>query len=38
MMAAVGPKMMPRQTIEQTIETIPMTKAAIANPSVLCPA
>src|SRR5207253_309113 len=38
MIAAVGPRMMPKQTIEHTIETIPMTRAAIASPSVLCAA
>jgi hypothetical protein len=34
MIAAVGPRMMPRHPIEQTIETIPMISDAIASPSV----
>jgi hypothetical protein len=34
MMAAVGPRMIPRHPIEQTIEMIPMTRDAIARPSV----
>ena len=38
MIAAVGPRMMPRQPIEQTIEAIPMTSEAIARPSVRCAA
>ena len=34
MMAAVGPRMTPRQMNEQTRERIPMTSDAMANPSV----
>ena len=38
MIAAVGPRMIPRQPIEQTIETMPITSDAIARPSVRWPA
>jgi hypothetical protein len=38
MIAAVGPRMMPRQPTEQTIEAMPMTSEAIASPSVRCAA
>jgi hypothetical protein len=38
MIAAVGPRITPRQTNEQTIETMPMTSDAMASPSVRCAA
>jgi hypothetical protein len=34
MIAAVGPRMIPKQATEQTIELMPMTSDAIARPSV----
>ena len=38
MIAAVGPRTIPRQPIEQTIEMMPMTSEAMARPSVRCAA
>jgi hypothetical protein len=38
MIAAVGPRMMPRHATEHAIDTIPMTSEAMARPSVRWPA